>query len=112
MDPDVSPAVDDEAHLLQVDECFVYKIPPRQSSTGYRAEIWGLDKPFATCVIRAATVGDSLSLKLLNGAVLFAGVIISAEDLLSKGLDYFLEPVRTRQPVFAFLSRVWSGIEP
>ena len=94
MDLDAA-APDDEAHLLQIDECFVYKIPPRQSSLGYRAEVWGLDKPFATCVIRASTIGDALSLKLLNAGTLFADALIPPEDLIEKGLDHFVEPVRS-----------------
>ena len=35
--------------LMNVDECFVYKIPPMATSGGHRAEQWDLGKPFQTC---------------------------------------------------------------
>jgi hypothetical protein len=35
--------------LMNVDECFVYRVPPLSTSGGHRAENWDLGKPMQTC---------------------------------------------------------------
>jgi hypothetical protein len=92
---------DTEEVLLQIDECFVYKVPPRTSSDGYRAEIWGLDKPMETCVLRVVTIGDNIHVRLVHvrkpGDVsdkLFAVAVIPAIEALERGIDHFVEPVQ------------------
>ena len=91
---------DAEEVLLQLDECFVYKVPPRTSSTGYRAEAWGLDSPFATCIARVVVNGDVISVKLLQPRKageatdkLFAAANMPTSEVLEHGLDHFVEPV-------------------
>jgi hypothetical protein len=47
--------IDDfEETLLQLDECFVYKIGARASSSGHHAESWGLANPFLTLKLKGA----------------------------------------------------------
>mmetsp|Transcript_27010 Transcript_27010/g.65552 ORF Transcript_27010/g.65552 Transcript_27010/m.65552 type:complete len:252 (-) Transcript_27010:310-1065(-) len=35
--------------LMNVDECFVYRVPPMATSGGHRAENWDLSNPLQTC---------------------------------------------------------------
>lgn len=35
--------------LMNVDECFVYRVPPLSTSGGHRADNWDLSKPLETC---------------------------------------------------------------
>lgn len=35
--------------LMNVDECFVYRVPPMATSNGHRAENWDLSNPLQTC---------------------------------------------------------------
>eukprot|EP00934_Nitzschia_sp_Nitz4_P001809 Nitzschia sp. Nitz4//scaffold18_size181773//130407//131288//NITZ4_001932-RA/size181773-snap-gene-0.278-mRNA-1//-1//CDS//3329540062//1809//frame0 len=35
--------------LMNVDECFVYRVPPLATSGGHRAELWDLANPLQTC---------------------------------------------------------------
>ena len=41
-----------ESIVLNVSECFVYKVPPLKTASGHRAEEWGLDNPLFTGFLR------------------------------------------------------------
>jgi hypothetical protein len=45
--------------LCSIDECFVYRIPPRPSAAGYKAQDWpgGLDNPYKTGFLRVTGRG-------------------------------------------------------
>mmetsp|Transcript_29353 Transcript_29353/g.69836 ORF Transcript_29353/g.69836 Transcript_29353/m.69836 type:complete len:110 (-) Transcript_29353:661-990(-) len=51
--------------LLKINECFLYRIPPMQTSDGHRAELWGLEKPIATCSLTIARRGNELFVDFL-----------------------------------------------
>lgn len=91
----------EESVLLQLDETFVYKVPPRTSSVGYRAELWGLDSPAATVITRLVAVGDTLLIRLVTpkkageeNEKLFATATLMPKEVSELGLDHFVEPVR------------------
>lgn len=55
--------------LLQVDEVYLYRIPPLTSATaGYRAEDWDLAKPIQTCRFRVQTQNNTLCVDFLKEA--------------------------------------------
>jgi hypothetical protein len=57
--------------LCSVDECFVYRVPPRPSAAGWRAQDWpgGLDNPWKTGMLRITGRGSDLFLCIwLKGA--------------------------------------------
>ncbi|KAI9595017.1 hypothetical protein BDF19DRAFT_89477 [Syncephalis fuscata] len=61
------PTKTDEVYemvLLQLPECFVYRLPPRTRSGGYRAEEWGLDNPMWTGRIRIIGQGEQCFIRL------------------------------------------------
>lgn len=56
---------DYERVLLVKQECFVYRLPPRPStSRGYRASEWGLDSPQWTGRMRITTMNKKVEIKL------------------------------------------------
>jgi len=62
-----------ESVLLVKSEVFVYKIPPRTTNRGYRANDWSLDNPDWTGRLRLVTKGSSCFIKLEdNSGALFA----------------------------------------
>jgi len=62
---DASDIVVLEQDLLNLSECFVYRIPPMRSAEGHRAEDWNLPSPLATCALKAIRRDNSLLVKLL-----------------------------------------------
>lgn len=48
--------------LMNVDECFVYKVPPLKTSGGHRAEHWDLANPLQTCGFQVERRGNDLYL--------------------------------------------------
>jgi len=55
---------DYERILLIKQECFVYKLPPRPTSRGYRAADWGLDSPQWTGRMRIVSINNKVEIKL------------------------------------------------
>ena len=47
----------DEQLLLQLPECFVYRVPPRPRADGHVAASWGLESPLATARLRVTSLG-------------------------------------------------------
>uniref|UniRef100_A0A7S4R6D5 NECAP PHear domain-containing protein n=1 Tax=Ditylum brightwellii TaxID=49249 RepID=A0A7S4R6D5_9STRA len=60
------PKVVLEQTLLNVEEVFIYGIPPMKSSGGHRAEDWNLAKPLATCSLLVVRVDSTLELRILS----------------------------------------------
>jgi hypothetical protein len=65
--PGAAPAGEDDADveeqlLLTLDECFVYKVPPRPAASGYRAFDWGLDSPLLTGYARLVARGPAIAI--------------------------------------------------
>eukprot|EP01114_Cavostelium_apophysatum_P013151 TRINITY_DN3122_c0_g1_i1.p1 TRINITY_DN3122_c0_g1~~TRINITY_DN3122_c0_g1_i1.p1 ORF type:complete len:313 (+),score=64.05 TRINITY_DN3122_c0_g1_i1:86-1024(+) len=63
-----------ETTLAVIKECYVYKIPPRATSHGYRAADWNLDTPMWTGRCTVSSEGDLCRVKLedANTGELFA----------------------------------------
>jgi len=55
---------DYEQTLLVLKECFVYRIPPRATATGYRAADWDLPNPIWKGRLTISSVGSKCSVKL------------------------------------------------
>ena len=55
---------DPETTLLIIRECFVYRIPPRSSSKGFRAADWDVNSYLWSGRLRIAAVGDLAVIKL------------------------------------------------
>jgi len=55
---------DYEQTLLVIKECFVYKIPPRTTSAGYKAADWDLSNPMWTGRLVITSKGNSCIIKL------------------------------------------------
>ena len=53
-----------ERVLLVKSQCFVYRLPPRPSTRGYKAADWGLDKPQWTGRMRIVVKSDQLQIKM------------------------------------------------
>eukprot|EP00049_Salpingoeca_infusionum_P024191 m.15120 g.15120 ORF g.15120 m.15120 type:complete len:150 (-) comp6514_c0_seq2:855-1304(-) len=54
-------------HLrLVVRECFVYKLPPRPSNSGYRADKWGLSNPLWTGRMKITATDSLCTINLLD----------------------------------------------
>jgi len=62
---DTSDVVVLEQDLLNLPECFIYRIPPMRSAEGHRAEDWNLPSPLATCALKTIRRDNSLLVKLL-----------------------------------------------
>ncbi|CAN0084952.1 unnamed protein product, partial [Phaeothamnion confervicola] len=78
---DDGPAIEVEAPLLFIKECFVYRVPPLRSASGHRAEDWKLADPLFTGACRLVQHGEDCHIRLLkpppgegrqNAAELFA----------------------------------------
>ena len=50
---------DEQLLLFTSPDTFCYKVPPRPSATGHRAESWGLDSPVLTGYTRVVAVGEA-----------------------------------------------------
>ncbi|CAJ1955131.1 unnamed protein product [Cylindrotheca closterium] len=48
--------------LMNVDECFVYRVPPMATSGGHRAENWDLSTPLETCGLQVERRDNDLFL--------------------------------------------------
>jgi len=74
---------DIEQTLVVIKQCFVYKIPPRTSSHGYRAADWDLQSPMWTgrCVV--VSEGDRCKVKLedVNTGELFAACLVTEASI-------------------------------
>uniref|UniRef100_A0A6V6WJJ5 NECAP PHear domain-containing protein n=1 Tax=Sundstroemia setigera TaxID=3005 RepID=A0A6V6WJJ5_9STRA len=95
--------------ILNIQECFIYRIPPMNSSRGHRAEDWNLASPLATCALDMIQEDDSLIIQLLanrpksngpKGATeqyLFAQAIINIKEETSNKnrltMSHWTEPV-------------------
>lgn len=53
-----------EQHLLCINECFVYKVPPLRTASGHRAEDWGLAAPLFTGCLRIFQRDVKLSVRV------------------------------------------------
>jgi len=83
-----------EQTLLVVKECFVYKIPPRSTSAGYRAADWDLSSPLWTGRMVVIAKGEKCTIKLEdpNSGDLFAicPVTDTAVEPVSDSSRYFV----------------------
>jgi hypothetical protein len=85
-----------ESVLLVKAEVFVYKIPPRTTNRGYRANDWSLDNPDWTGRMRLVTKGTSCYIKLEDkSGALFAQCPIDtypgiAVEAVSDSSRYFV----------------------
>lgn len=57
-----------EQRVLTIPECFLYKIPPLKSSSGHRAETWGLGSPSLVGRIELIGVGTVLEIRIFDHA--------------------------------------------
>lgn len=55
-----------EITRLTIEECFVYKIPPLGTSSGHRADDWGLANPLLTGALKCVQQDDVLYLRLFE----------------------------------------------
>ena len=55
-----------EQTLIQLRECFVYKVATTHSSRGFCAGDWGLDKPLATCTCIVKSRGEEAAVQLFD----------------------------------------------
>jgi hypothetical protein len=55
-----------EQTLIQIRECFVYKVATTHSSRGYCAGDWGLEKPLATCTCIVKSRGEEAAVQLFD----------------------------------------------
>ena len=82
--------------LLRFSEVFVYRVPPLTSvQTGHRAETWGLETPFATCMMKVLAKGDTIMLQLFSTEK--QGQLIAACPINLEGdqtLEYWVEQVK------------------
>ncbi|KJE89453.1 adaptin ear-binding coat-associated protein 2 [Capsaspora owczarzaki ATCC 30864] len=53
-----------ETTVMQKQECFVYRLPPRPSNRGFRAADWDLEHPIWSGRIKVVTQGDTITIKL------------------------------------------------
>jgi hypothetical protein len=69
--------------LMSQDECFVYKVPPLATASGYRANDWNLASPLQTCGFQVERRDNDLYLlfTLENHTKLFALSKIDANSL-------------------------------
>jgi len=90
---------DYERILIIKPECFVYSLPPRtNTSRGYKAADWGLDKPSWTGRMRIVSVNDKVSIKLedkVTGQLFAAGPVdqypgIAVESVTDSSRYYVL----------------------
>lgn len=119
--PDADDTDTDAILLSKVDECFLYKIPPRPSAAGWKASEWpgGLDNPWRTGYLRVTGHGRQLAVAVwerptpgssqkqqpakqpaasdVAGAPALLGhhlVLTCRFDILdSRGSSFFIEPV-------------------
>jgi len=102
---------DDYERVLSVkNEVFVYKIPPRQSSRGYRAADWKLDQPDWTGRLRIILLNNKCFLKLEDktSGELFAQAPIDhypgpAVEAVSDSSRYFVIKVVDEDGRHAFI---------
>ncbi|EGD75295.1 hypothetical protein PTSG_06947 [Salpingoeca rosetta] len=68
---------------LVLRQCFVYRLPPRPSTKGYRAADWGLDKPMWTGRVKVTTKGKLCTITLQDNATgkLFAEAPIRGDEV-------------------------------
>jgi len=71
-----------EQIVLNVSECFVYKVPPLRTASGHRAEDWGLANPLFTGFLRV-TQADT-KLKITVYAYRDPTKLLASEDNLAK----------------------------
>jgi len=57
-----------ETTLAILRECFVYKIPPRQTAGGYKAQDWNVESFLWTGRVRVVSLGDKCIIKLEDKA--------------------------------------------
>ena len=84
--PFMSSASDDdlpteyEQVLLNINECFVYKVPPLRTASGHRAEDWGLATPLFTGFLRVTQT--DVRLKVAVFAYKDSSTLLTSEDNL------------------------------
>ena len=90
--------------LVQIRECFVYRVAATHSARGYAAGDWGLDKPMATCSCVVKALGEEAAIQLFkqhdadddSGArkMLAQSIIVLSKDPAEKSsrVEYFCEP--------------------
>ena len=92
-----------EQTLIQIRECFVYKVATTHSSRGFCAGDWGLDNPLATCTLIVKARGEEAAIQLFdnktkgqnNRKMLAQSVIILETDPTSDKckIEWFCEAV-------------------
>jgi len=98
--PEVVPL---EQTLIQLRECFVYKVATTHSSRGFCAGDWGLDKPLATCTCIVKSRGVQAAIQLFdnkskgqnNRKMLAQSVILLDPDLTTdkSKIEWYCESV-------------------
>eukprot|EP01147_Barroeca_monosierra_P004182 gene4182-6528_t len=77
--------MEDEVERIELvlKQCFVYRLPPRPSTKGYRAADWGLDKPIFTGRIKVITKGKLCTIAIQDPATgkLFAEAPIRGDEV-------------------------------
>ncbi|KAJ8610706.1 hypothetical protein CTAYLR_005672 [Chrysophaeum taylorii] len=56
-----------EQRVLSINEAFLYRVPPLRSTSGHRAEEWGLGSPSMTARIEMIAVDDVLEIRVFEG---------------------------------------------
>lgn len=71
------------------DECFVYKVPPLATASGYKANDWNLANPIETCGFQIERRNNSLYLlfTLHNHTKLFALSCIDASQPITRSVE-------------------------
>uniref|UniRef100_T2M9U2 Adaptin ear-binding coat-associated protein 1 n=1 Tax=Hydra vulgaris TaxID=6087 RepID=T2M9U2_HYDVU len=101
---------DYERVLCAKNEVFVYKIPPRQSSRGYRASDWKLDQPDWTARLRIVLLNAKVYIKFedRNSGELFAQAPIDqypgpVVEAVSDSSRYFVIKIQDESGRHAFI---------
>ena len=102
-DEDEGQGVVIEQTVLNVSECFVYKVPPLRTASGHRAEEWGLANPLFTGFLRV-TQADT-RLKITIYAYKDPSKLLASEDNLAKFAECPVEVV-PKGDVTAFVDGV------
>jgi adaptin ear-binding coat-associated protein 1/2 len=82
--------------LMTQDECFVYKVPPLATASGYRANEWNLAQPLQTCGFQVERRDNDLYLlfTLENHTKLFALSKIADGEHVQRSVEPVLDSSR------------------
>ncbi|KAG7374863.1 DUF1681 domain containing protein [Nitzschia inconspicua] len=82
--------------LMTHDECFVYKVPPLATASGYRANEWNLAQPLQTCGFQVERRDNDLYLlfTLENHTKLFAVSKITDGENVQRSVEPVLDSSR------------------